>query len=173
MITKAPNLNRDRVVMTAFRIAREAGLSAASMRRIGRELDVSTMAAYRHIRSREHLINLMLDAMLAEVAENHRHRDSAGDGTLSDLLIETSRALGAYGGLEQHLTDGVLKLAVLDGPDERTSVPGVAAWLAEVRALVPDERLSIVLWAVRGAAADGDHVALDWIAGQLDREGWQ
>ncbi|MEV0154916.1 TetR/AcrR family transcriptional regulator C-terminal domain-containing protein [Micromonospora sp. NPDC050686] len=57
---------RDRIVRTATAIADADGLAATTMRRIATELDVATMALYRHVRGKDHLVTLMADAAFAE-----------------------------------------------------------------------------------------------------------
>ena len=56
------SLDRGRIVGTALTIADNEGLAALSMRRLAADLDVTTMALYRHVSNREHLILLMADA---------------------------------------------------------------------------------------------------------------
>jgi AcrR family transcriptional regulator len=55
-------LTRARIVDAALTIARRDGLAAASMRAIGRELDVSTMAAYRHVPDHEAIVSEVIRA---------------------------------------------------------------------------------------------------------------
>ncbi|MEU8301775.1 TetR/AcrR family transcriptional regulator C-terminal domain-containing protein [Micromonospora sp. NPDC048909] len=57
---------RDRIVRTATAIGDAEGLSATTMRRIATDLDVATMALYRHVRGKDHLVMLMADAVFAE-----------------------------------------------------------------------------------------------------------
>ena len=57
---------RDRIVRTATAIADADGLAATTMRRIATELDVATVALYRHVRGRDQLVTLMADAAFAE-----------------------------------------------------------------------------------------------------------
>ncbi|WP_066362200.1 TetR/AcrR family transcriptional regulator C-terminal domain-containing protein [Herbidospora mongoliensis] len=56
----------DRIVRTATTIADAEGLAATTMRRIATDLDVATMALYRHVRGKNHLVTLMADAVFAE-----------------------------------------------------------------------------------------------------------
>jgi AcrR family transcriptional regulator len=58
-------LNIATVVATAIEVADEAGLAALSIRHLAQRLSLTPMAVYRHVESREELIMLMLDAMLA------------------------------------------------------------------------------------------------------------
>lgn len=59
-------LDRDRVVAAALSLADAEGLDAVTMRRLGGELGVSAMAAYRHVPNREELVDLLLEAVAAE-----------------------------------------------------------------------------------------------------------
>ena len=53
------------VVATAVEIADEAGLAAVSIRHLARRLGLTPMAVYRHVESRDELVVLMVDAILA------------------------------------------------------------------------------------------------------------
>lgn len=59
-------LSRGLIVAVAVQIADGEGLGALSMRRVAAHLDVTTMALYRHVSNREHLILLMADAAFAQ-----------------------------------------------------------------------------------------------------------
>ncbi len=62
-----PSLSRGEIVDAAIAIADADGADAVSMRRIAQVLRSGTMSLYWHVASKEHLLELMLDAMLAEV----------------------------------------------------------------------------------------------------------
>ncbi|WP_166350438.1 TetR/AcrR family transcriptional regulator [Phytoactinopolyspora limicola] len=57
-----PTLSVPKIVRTAIGIADEEGLDAVSMRRVAEELGFTTMSIYRHIPSKEDLLDLMQDA---------------------------------------------------------------------------------------------------------------
>jgi DNA-binding transcriptional regulator YhcF (GntR family) len=59
-------LTRERIVATATAVADKEGLGALSMRHVAAELDVATMSLYRHIRDKDDLLALMIDAAFAE-----------------------------------------------------------------------------------------------------------
>jgi AcrR family transcriptional regulator len=61
-------LSRDQIVQTAMNIADAEGAQAITMRRIAAELGSTAMALYRHIFSKEDLLDLMLDAVFGEIA---------------------------------------------------------------------------------------------------------
>ncbi|MGH3340870.1 MAG: GntR family transcriptional regulator, partial [Propionibacteriaceae bacterium] len=59
-------LTRERIVAAATAIADKEGLGSLSMRRIAAELDVATMSLYRHVRDKDDLLALMIDAAFGE-----------------------------------------------------------------------------------------------------------
>ena len=54
-------LSIGRIVQAGIEIADEHGLGGLSLRKLGEQLGAGTMAAYRHMRSKEELIHLMVD----------------------------------------------------------------------------------------------------------------
>jgi AcrR family transcriptional regulator len=60
--TARPGLSTARVVEAAIAVADADGLGALSMARVAERLGVSTMASYRHVRSKDVLLELMVDA---------------------------------------------------------------------------------------------------------------
>ncbi|QWF84697.1 TetR/AcrR family transcriptional regulator [Amycolatopsis sp. CA-230715] len=62
----APALSRDKIVEVAIAIADAEGLDALSMRRLGAELSVRPMSLYRHVPSKDDLLELINDAVLGE-----------------------------------------------------------------------------------------------------------
>lgn len=64
---RKPRLSRADIAAAAIRIADSEGFEALSMRRLAAELDVGTMSLYHYVRTKEELLTLVLDAMMAEV----------------------------------------------------------------------------------------------------------
>ena len=62
----ARDLTRDRVVRTAVEIADAEGLPALSMRGVAGRLGVATMSLYRHVGSKDDLVELMIGQVLGE-----------------------------------------------------------------------------------------------------------
>jgi AcrR family transcriptional regulator len=60
-------LTRDRILRTAVGLADEGGVEAASMRKIAQELDVVPMALYRHVASKDELLDGMIDLVVGEI----------------------------------------------------------------------------------------------------------
>lgn len=59
-------LSRDRVLNAALSLADTHGLDAVSMRRLGSELGVEAMSLYRHVASKEALLDAMVDAIVLQ-----------------------------------------------------------------------------------------------------------
>lgn len=57
-------LNTARIVHAAIELADDVGLADLSIRKLGQRMGSGTMAAYRHIDSRDHLVVLMVDVAL-------------------------------------------------------------------------------------------------------------
>ena len=60
-------LTRDRVLAAAVLLADREGIGAVSMRRLGQELGIEAMSLYTHVRSKEDLLDGMVDLVMAEV----------------------------------------------------------------------------------------------------------
>lgn len=60
-------LTRETLITTALSIVDKDGLGALSMRRLGAELGVDPMAAYRHLPNKEALLDGVVEAVIAEV----------------------------------------------------------------------------------------------------------
>jgi AcrR family transcriptional regulator len=63
---RAP-LSRDRVLRAAVALADEVGADALSMRRLAQELGVVPMALYKHVASKDELLDGMIDVVVGEI----------------------------------------------------------------------------------------------------------
>lgn len=61
-------LTRQRVVQAAIEHADTAGLEALTMRHLAKTLNTAPMALYRHVSSRDDLIDAMIDVVFSEIA---------------------------------------------------------------------------------------------------------
>jgi AcrR family transcriptional regulator len=127
-------LSRDRIVRTAIRLADADGLAAVSLRKVAAALDVGPMRLYGYIATKEELLDLMVDAVYAEI-------QPAGDGWREVLrsLAETTRQavhqhewladlIGGRPQLGPHaLARGEAVVAAMGGVDVDTVMPVVAA----------------------------------------------
>jgi AcrR family transcriptional regulator len=65
--SRKPRISREQIAELAMRIADREGFEAVSMRRIAEELGAGTMTLYHYVRTKEDLIDLMDDTLMAEV----------------------------------------------------------------------------------------------------------
>lgn len=65
--TRRPGLSAEAVVEAAVRVADAGGLTAVSMRGVGRELGVEAMSLYHHVRNKEHLLDALADWVFMQV----------------------------------------------------------------------------------------------------------
>jgi AcrR family transcriptional regulator len=63
-----PALNLERIVAAAVEVADAEGLAGLSMRKVAERLGFTTMSLYRHVPGRDHLVDLMRDAVLGQLA---------------------------------------------------------------------------------------------------------
>jgi AcrR family transcriptional regulator len=132
-------LSRERLVRTAIRLADAEGLDTVSLRKVAAALDVGPMRLYGYIATKEELLDLMVDAVYAEI------RPSGNDWrqALRSLAEATRQAAQQHewladliGGRPQlgpnTLAAGDAVLAAMVGVDLDTVVPAVAAVRAYV-----------------------------------------
>ncbi|MFD1149233.1 TetR/AcrR family transcriptional regulator [Saccharothrix hoggarensis] len=63
-----PALSLERIVGAAVEVADAEGLAGLSMRKVAERLGFTSMSLYRHVPSRDHLVDLMRDAVLGQPA---------------------------------------------------------------------------------------------------------
>ncbi|WP_322752749.1 TetR/AcrR family transcriptional regulator C-terminal domain-containing protein [Frankia sp. Cas3] len=108
---RLPALGLDEIVSVALDLARELGLDGLTMRTVAGHFGTTPMALYHHVRDKQTLVDLVVDAVLAQVR------------------------VPTQGSWEQRLR--TLSLAVADALDR---YPGVAARLADTPGLPPNGR---------------------------------
>ena len=87
-------LSRDRILHAGLDLADGSGVETVTMRRLGEELGFEAMSLYRHVASKNDLLNGMLDLVLAE----WQVPDGQGDWTEA---VRTS-ALSVHDALRRH-----------------------------------------------------------------------
>jgi AcrR family transcriptional regulator len=87
-------LNRDRVLCAAVALADQAGIEALSMRKLAEELGVVPMALYKHVASKEELLDGMIDIVVSEIGP------PAGDAGWKAAI--RARILSARQALRRH-----------------------------------------------------------------------
>jgi AcrR family transcriptional regulator len=92
---KAP-LSQEVIVETALRLVDREGVDAVTMRRVAQELDTGPASLYVYIQNRRHLLDLVLDRVMAEI-------EVPTEGTwrerLAGLLQNSIATLGRRQGL--------------------------------------------------------------------------
>jgi AcrR family transcriptional regulator len=68
-------LSREKIATTAIRLADAHGLDGLSVRKIAKELGVGPMRLYDYVINRSELLDLMIDAVYAQIAEAGRHSE--------------------------------------------------------------------------------------------------
>jgi TetR/AcrR family transcriptional regulator, tetracycline repressor protein len=68
-------LSRERIIDAAIRFVDRRGLTALSMRRLGKELGVEAMSLYRHVNGREDLLEGIVDALVAQLHLRPGHEE--------------------------------------------------------------------------------------------------
>jgi AcrR family transcriptional regulator len=62
-----PELSREKIAATAIAIADAEGFEAVTMRRLASEIGVGTMSLYHYVKTKEELVAMMDDALMADV----------------------------------------------------------------------------------------------------------
>src|SRR5271169_3931210 len=136
--TSRRTLTRERVVAEALAVISTDGAQALSMRALGRRLGVVPGALYRHVRSKEQLYDLILDAVLAEV-------DCRTDPALPWIAQVAMLAHRLRTVLEDH--PGIAALLKTRDPISPASLALAEAFLAPLHAAgLPDRQAA---WAFR------------------------
>src|SRR5467141_1982505 len=64
---RRPPLTRDRVLAAAVDLADRGGFEGLSMRKLGQELGVDAMALYRHVRSKDDLLDGLVEVIVRQI----------------------------------------------------------------------------------------------------------
>lgn len=147
-----PGLSVEKIVRVAIEAADAEGLGALSMRRVAKDLGVSTMSLYTYVPAKAELVDVMLDAVMGETARPEGAAESPGGGWRERLeaVARENRAL-----YRQH--PWVLQVATTSRPPLGPNV--LAKYDRELRAVdgigltdvEMDSVLTLVLEYVEGA----------------------
>ncbi|MEZ0112145.1 AcrR family transcriptional regulator [Catenulispora sp. EB89] len=83
-------LTRDRVVAAGIGLADREGIESISMRRVAQELGVEAMSLYTHVRTKDDLLDGMVDAVIGEIPTGTV--DVAGGPEDADRTEDADRA---------------------------------------------------------------------------------
>ena len=94
--THRAHLTRERIIQVAIEYVDDHGLTALTMRRLGKELGVEAMSLYRYVNGREDLLEGMVDHMVATLHMTsrpvHSGRPTAGRPTSSGSRTASGRS---------------------------------------------------------------------------------
>jgi AcrR family transcriptional regulator len=180
-----PALSRERIVAEAVRLLDAEGIDALSMRTLGTRLGAGATSLYRHVTSKDELIELALDEVLAELevpapADPSRWREAlaaAARGLRAMVLrhpwfaaVVSQAGLAYLGPNMMRLSDrllGVFETAGFDLVEAERGMTtliayvmgitaGETAWLTMLARTGQDERELIQrLWPAAERAAEG------------------
>ncbi len=109
-------LNRDRVLRAAVALADEAGIEAVSMRRLAEELGVVPMALYKHVTSKEELLDGMIDIVVGEIGPPAS--DASWKTAIRQRILSARRSLRRHpwapGAIESRADPSPVMLAYID-----------------------------------------------------------
>ncbi|MEV1090267.1 TetR/AcrR family transcriptional regulator [Streptomyces microflavus] len=91
-----PRLSVDAVVAAAVAIADEEGMAALSMRAVGERLGRTAMALYTHVPGKSELLDLMYDAVHAELPSVYPESESEPDDWRAPLTAWAGEVLEFY-----------------------------------------------------------------------------
>jgi AcrR family transcriptional regulator len=94
---RKPRFSRDEIAAAAVHIADEEGIDALSMRRLAQELGAGTMTLYHYLRTKDELLLLVTDAVMAEVVVPPEALDTDDWRAAVTAIARSSRAA-----LERH-----------------------------------------------------------------------
>ena len=90
-----PPLSRERIARHALALIDERGVGAASMRTIGSGLGVEAMALYKHFRSRDEILDAVVELIVDELDDDPEVRTTAA-GDWRDYLSRLAHGVRRY-----------------------------------------------------------------------------
>jgi len=109
-------LNGDRVLRAAVALADQAGIEALSMRKLAEELGVVPMALYKHVASKEELLDGMIDIVIGEV--DPPAGGAGGKSAIRQRILSARRSLSRHpwapGAIESRADPSPVMLAYID-----------------------------------------------------------
>lgn len=139
-MAKKGSIDQQVLVDAALRVARRVGFEAVTMRMVADELGVSAMAAYRHVPSREALINLVADQLATTV-----QIPGPETGTWDERLLQIERAAFGARAAFPGQPDSA---EVVGGPQHDRIATGVLDILVEAGLCEEDAAIAFqVIWA--------------------------
>ena len=145
-------LSTERIAATALALVDEHGLKGFSMRGVARALDVTPMALYHHVRSKEDLAALVVNAASAELPHFEFTQDWREDMwqmasaarqimLAHPRVVELKRAYRVWSSEVLEGTEYWMKLWLQSGLDQDEAVKAAAVSSLAILGLVEDESL--------------------------------
>lgn len=106
MTEDAGPLGRDRIVAAALGIVDTGGVEALSMRRLARALGTAPMSLYRHVRDKDELLELVVDALASRLPLPPD--DAPWEETIAESLRAMRRILLDHPGMVSFVTHRAL-----------------------------------------------------------------
>ena len=135
---RSDRLTVDQIVQTALRLTRERGLKSFTMRTLADELGVSPMATYYHVKNKDVLIELIIEAVTETIV-----MPDESSGTWSQRLWQLNRscrkAYAAHPGLVEEV------LARLPGEVGRRQIDCTVGLLEEAGFDAKEARLAYLM----------------------------
>jgi len=100
--SRAEPLTRDDFVDAALRVTKRAGLDGLTMRAVAAELGVSPMAIYYHLRDKDELVTLAVEAVLSRIDPLDLGPDG-WEAALRRYLLSAWQELTGYPGVGAYL----------------------------------------------------------------------
>jgi AcrR family transcriptional regulator len=91
--SRRPRFSRAQIAAVAFDIADQEGFDAVSMRRVATELNAGTMTLYNYVRTKDDLLALMHDALMAKVLVPDEELPTGWRAALTAIARRTHAAL--------------------------------------------------------------------------------
>jgi len=115
-VSRRVRLTKQRVLRAAVELADRIGIDSVSMRRLAEELGVVPMALYKHVASKEELLDGMVDVVVAEI--DPPLFDMDWKSTVRQRILSARRALlrhpWASGVIESRANPSAVLLAYID-----------------------------------------------------------
>ncbi|HEY1100235.1 MAG TPA: TetR/AcrR family transcriptional regulator C-terminal domain-containing protein [Myxococcota bacterium] len=93
---RAPRLSREQIAAAALRVADGEGFAAVSMRRVAQELEAGTMSLYHYVRTKEDLVALMDDVLMASIVVDDATLPAGWRAGLTAIAMHTRAVFVAH-----------------------------------------------------------------------------
>src|SRR5215204_1206753 len=103
---RKPSWSREQIVATALAIADAEGFEAVSMRRIAAELGAGTMTLYHYVRTKDELVTLIGDAIMAEIVIPDDELPAGWRDGMAELARRTRRIFMRHRWIVEHIGEG-------------------------------------------------------------------